>query len=83
MSTGESIIQNAENLIKTTTDSFTNSISILSQNLSQSKINVDKIIAILDNLKNNDNTVEINSQLGNAKNAINLTNNSVTSNINT
>ena len=81
MSTGESIIQNAENLIKTTTDSFTNSISILSQNLSQSKINVDKIIAILDNLKNNDNTVEINSQLGNAKNAINLTNNSVTSNI--
>ncbi|MGG7058798.1 YhgE/Pip family protein [Clostridium tertium] len=81
MSTGESIIQNAQNLIKTTTDSFTNSVSILNQNLSQNKVYIDKIISILDTIGSTDSTVEVNSQLGDIKNTFTSINDSITSNI--
>lgn len=81
MSTNESVIRNAEGLIKLTTDSFNNSVSILGENLSQSKISVDKVISILDNLKDNKSSVEVNSQLGDAKNALVFINDSITSTI--
>lgn len=82
MSSSESVIQNAQNLIKTTTDSFANSVSILNQNLSQNKINIDKIISILDTMGSTNSTVEVNSQLGDIKNTFTSINDLTTSNIN-
>ena len=82
ISSGESVIQNAQNLIKTTTDSFSNSIYILNQNLNQSKISVDRIISILDTISSTNSTVEVNSQLGDIKNTLTSINDSTDSNIN-
>lgn len=81
MSTNDSAIKNAEVLIKSTTDSFTNSVSILGENLSQSKISIEKIISILDSLKDDKSSVEVNSLLSDAKNILSFINDSITSNI--
>ena len=82
ISSGESVIQNAQNLIKTTTDSFSNSIYILNQNLNQTKISIDRIISILDTISSTNSTVEVNSQLGDIKNTLTSINDSTDSNIN-
>lgn len=82
ISSGESVIQNAQNLIKTTTDSFSNSIYILNQNLNQTKISVDRIISILDTISSTNSTVEVNSQLGDIKNILTSIKDSTDSNIN-
>lgn len=81
INTNESMITNAESLIESTSDSFTNSISILEENLNQNKISIDKIITILDNLESNKNKVEVNSQLGEIKNTLTFINDSNNSNI--
>lgn len=81
INTNESMITNAESLIESTSDSFTNSISILDENLNQNKISIDKIITILDNLESNKNKVEVNSQLGEIKNTLTFINDSNNSNI--
>ena len=82
ISSGESVIQNAQNLIKTTTDSFSNSIYILNQNLNQTKISIDRIISILDTISSTNSTVEVNSQLGDIKNTLTSIKDSTDSNIN-